>query len=105
MTVKYRITSLTTNRVHMGTQLAISLHQRNAAEGGIGMTEICVTSSTAEMHVIGLTTGARSVSAWSKNDMMRGTMIIMVPSMTNLTNRAPLKEGTTQEESRLFLII
>jgi hypothetical protein len=35
------------------------------------------------------------VSALSKNDEMRGTMTIMVPSMTNLTDSAPLKEGTT----------
>jgi hypothetical protein len=45
------------------------------------------------MHVIGLTIGARSMSALSKNDVMRGTITIMVPSMTNLTNSATLKEG------------
>jgi hypothetical protein len=32
-----------------------------------------------------------------KNDAMRGTMIIIVPSMTNLTNNAPLKEGAMKE--------
>jgi hypothetical protein len=69
------------------------------------MTKICVKSSEVEMHVTGLTNGARSMSALSKNDMMRGTMTIMVPSMTNLTDSAPLKEGTTQEESKLSPII
>jgi hypothetical protein len=39
-------------------------------KGRIGMTEIYAV----EMHVIGLTTGARSVSALSKNNMMKGTM-------------------------------
>jgi hypothetical protein len=58
-----------------------------------------------EMHAIGLTTGARNGSALSKNDVMIGTMIIMVPSITNLTDSAPLKEGATQEESMPFPMI
>jgi hypothetical protein len=95
--MKYGVMSLTTNRVRAGTQPAISLHRRNVAEGRIGMTEICVTSSAVEMHVTGLTTSVRSVSALSKNNVIRGTMIIMVPSMTNLTDSALLKEGATQE--------
>jgi hypothetical protein len=65
------------------------------AEGGFGMTEICMTSSATEMHTIGLTIDAKSVNALIKNDVMGGTMIIMVPSMTNLTDSAPLKEGAT----------
>jgi hypothetical protein len=104
VTVKYGVTSLTTDRVHMGTQTAVSLHWRNVGEGGIGMTEICA-SSAAEMDATGLTIGARSVSALSKNDEIRGTMTIMVPSTTNLTDSAPLKEGATQEESRLSPMI
>jgi hypothetical protein len=44
---------LTTNRVSVGTQLAVSLHQRNVAEGKTEMTETCVTSSAAKMHVAG----------------------------------------------------
>jgi hypothetical protein len=95
VTVKYEVMSLTTDRVCAGAHPTISLHQRNTAKDRIGMTEICATSSVEEMHTIGLTTGARSVSALSKNDMMRGTMTIMVPSMTNLTDSAPLKEGAT----------
>jgi hypothetical protein len=55
--------------------------------------------------MVGLTTVAMIVSVLSKNDMMRGTMTIMVTSMTNLTGRAPLKEGTTQEESKPFPMI
>jgi hypothetical protein len=102
---KYGVTSLTTDSIHMGTQPTVSLHWRNAAEGGIGMTEICAMSSATEMHVIRLTTNARRVSVLSKNGVMRGTMTIMVPSMTNLTDSTPLKEGTTQEESKPFLTI
>jgi hypothetical protein len=102
MMVKYRVTSLTTDRVHAGTRPTVSLHQRNVTEGRIRMTEICVTSSVAEIQVIGLTSGARSMSALSKSEVMRGTMTIMVPSMTNLTDSAPLKEVPTQEESKPF---
>jgi hypothetical protein len=66
------------------------------------MTEISATSSAAEMHTIGLTSSARSMSALTKNDVMRETMTIMVPSMTNLTDSAPLKESATHEVSKLF---
>jgi hypothetical protein len=45
------------------------------------------------MHVTGLTTDARSLTALIKNDVMRGTMTIMVLSTSNLTNSAPLKVG------------
>jgi hypothetical protein len=105
VTVKYGVTILTTDKVHVGTRSTVSLNWRNAAEGGIGMTEIYATSSAVEMHTIGLTIGARSVSALSKNDVMRGTMTIMVPSTTNLTDSAPTKEGATQEESKPFSTI
>jgi hypothetical protein len=98
---EYGVTSLTNDRVRAGTWPAVSLHQRNMAKGGIRITEICATSSTTKMHVTQLTSGARSVSVLSKKDVMRGTMTIVVPSMTNLTDNAPLKEGTTQEESQL----
>jgi hypothetical protein len=95
MTEKYGVMSLTTDIVRVETRAIISLRQRNAVEGGIRMTEICATSPATEMHAIRLTTGVGSVSASSKNDMMRGTMTIIVPSTTNLTNSAPLKEGVT----------
>jgi hypothetical protein len=102
---KYGVMSLTTDRVRVGTQPIVSLYQKSVAKGGTGMIGTCAMSSTAEMHVTGLTTDARSMSALSKNDVMRGTMTIMVPSMKNLTNNAPLKEGATQEESKTFPMI
>jgi hypothetical protein len=88
MMTKYGVTSLITNRVDVGTQPAVSLLQRSMTEGVIGLTETCVISSA--VHMAGLTTGARSTSASSKSDVMRGTMIIMVLSMTNLTDSVPL---------------
>jgi microcystin degradation protein MlrC len=105
MTAKYGVMNLTIDRIRTGTRPAVSLHRRSMTEGMIRMTETCATSSTVEMHVAGLTTSARSLSASSKSDMMIGTMTIMVPSMTNLTNNTPLKEGATQEESRPFTTI
>jgi hypothetical protein len=36
-----------------------------------------------------------------QNDTMRGTTIIMVLSMTNLTDNVPQKEDTMKEGSRL----
>jgi hypothetical protein len=62
-------------------------------------TAICMMSSTSEMHMVGLITGARSMSTSSKSAMMKGTMTTMILSMTNLTDSVPLMEGTTQEES------
>jgi hypothetical protein len=41
-------------------------------------------SSTAEMHVAGLKTGVRSVSASNRSNVKKGTMITVVPIMTNL---------------------
>jgi hypothetical protein len=89
-------------RVRMGIQPAVSLHQRSVTEGIIGMIEICAMSSVAEMHATRLTTDARSMSASSKSDVMRGSMNIMAPYMTDLTDSAPLKEGATREESKPF---
>jgi hypothetical protein len=87
-------------RVRMGIQPVVSLHQRSVTEGIIGMIEICAMSSVAEMHATRLTTDAMSAS--SKSDVMRGSMNIMAPSMTDLTDSAPLKEGATREESKPF---
>jgi hypothetical protein len=65
-----------------------SLQWRSAAKGEIGMTKTCVTCSTIEMHATGLKTGAKSASASSRNDMKRGTMTTMAPTMTNGTDSA-----------------
>jgi hypothetical protein len=45
--------------------------------------------------------GAKNETVPNRNNTMRGTMIIMTPSTTNLTDSAPLKEGA-MEESKHF---
>jgi hypothetical protein len=91
---------MTTGRVRTGTRQAVSLHWRNAVEGETGMTEICATSSAAEMHVAGSKTDLRSASVLNRSAMKKGTMITMVTITTNLTDSVLLKEGVMQEESR-----
>jgi hypothetical protein len=67
-----------------------------------GMTEICVMSSTAEMHMTGLKTGARSMNALNRSSVKIGTMTTMVPIMINLTDSFLPKEGAMQEESKVI---
>jgi hypothetical protein len=105
MRMKYGVISLTSNRVRTWTKLAVSLHWRSTAEGRIRVTQTGAMSLVVEVNTTGLTTGSRSMSMLSKNDVMRGTLTIMVPSTTNLTDTAPLKEGATQVESKPFPII
>jgi hypothetical protein len=57
-------------RVHTGTRQAVSLHRRNAAEGEIGMTEICAISSMSVLN------------------------------RSSLTDSILLRDGVMQEESR-----
>jgi hypothetical protein len=90
---------MTTDGVHMWTRQAVSLNQRNVAEGEIGMTEICMTSSVAEMHTVGSKTSVRNVSILNRSSMKVGTMTTMDPIMTNLNNIVLLKEGIMLEES------
>jgi hypothetical protein len=88
------VTSMTMGSVLTGTRQAVSLHQRSMFEDKTGMTEICATSSTVEMHTVGLKTGVRSVSALNRSSVKKGTMTTMVPIMTNLTDSVHPKEGT-----------
>jgi hypothetical protein len=53
------------------------------------------------MPVVGSKTDAKNETVVNRNNTMRGTMIIMTPSTTNLTDSAPLKEGA-MEESKHF---
>jgi hypothetical protein len=55
------------------------------------------------MHVAELKTGAKIGSMKSKNSAMKGTMIIMVLTMTNLTGSVHQKGDTSQEASRRIL--
>jgi hypothetical protein len=90
--MKHGVTSLTTGRVLTGTRQVVSLHHRNTVEDETGMTKICTMSSTAEMPA----------SALDRSSVKKGTMTIMVPITTNLTDSVLPKGGTMQEESRLL---
>jgi hypothetical protein len=80
------VSTLTTARVRMMTRPAVSLHQRNAAKDETEITETCVTSSAIEMHATGSKTDVKNETVSNKNNAMRGTMTIMVPSTMNHTN-------------------
>jgi hypothetical protein len=55
------------------------------------------------MRMTGLRTVAKSEIVLSVNAATRGTMIIMVPTMTNLTDIVLWLEGAMKGESRPFL--
>jgi hypothetical protein len=94
---------LTTDRVREVTWPTVCLHKRNTAEGETETTMTCPTSSAIEMPTTGSKTGAMNETASNRSDAMKGTMIIMARSMTNLNDNAPLKEGIMKEESKPFL--
>jgi hypothetical protein len=45
----------------------------------------------AKMHATGLKTTTKSEITLNRNDATKGTMIVTIPSMTNLINNAPPK--------------
>jgi hypothetical protein len=96
------VTMMTTNIVLVGTQPVASLHQRSTIKGMEGTTMTCATSSAVEMHAAGLKTSAEIRSMTSRSSAMRGTMTIMIPSMTNLTDSILHTGDTFQEVSRLI---
>jgi hypothetical protein len=59
-----------------------------------------VTSSMPEMHAVGLKTNTEIGSVKSKNSVRKGTMIITVLTMMNLTGSSCPKWDTSQEASR-----
>jgi hypothetical protein len=63
-------------------------------------TATYMTSSIEEMHATESKAGMERGSTTSRNSIMRGTMITMAPTMTNLTNSILLNEVTCQEVSR-----
>jgi hypothetical protein len=79
---------MTTSRVLIGTRPAASLNKRSAAEDATETTMV-------EMHMAKLKTDAEIRSVKSKNSAMKGTMIIMVLAMTNLTRSIHQKGDTS----------
>jgi hypothetical protein len=59
-----------------------------------------VTSSATEMRTAGLRADIEFRSVTSRNNMMRGTMITVAPTMTSPTSSVLLKDNTFQEASR-----
>jgi hypothetical protein len=92
--------TVTTGRIFMGTRPAASLHARSAAEDASETITIYATSSTPKMHAVESKTSAEIGSMKSKNTAWKGTMIIMVLTMTNLTGSGHRKRDTSQEVSR-----
>jgi hypothetical protein len=94
------VITMTTRRVFMGTRPAASFHVRSAAEDAAETTVIYMTSSTPEMHMTESKAGAEIGSMKSKNSAMKGTMITMVLTTTNLIGSGHRKRDTSQEASR-----
>jgi acetyl/propionyl-CoA carboxylase alpha subunit len=69
--------------------------QQSAAEDAAETTATYSTSSALEMHVAESKAGAEIGSSKSKNSMMKGTMIIMVLTMTNHTGSGHQKWDTS----------
>jgi hypothetical protein len=90
-----RVTMMTTERAFMGTQPAASLHERSAAEDTIETTVTYSLSSVPKMHMVELKAGAKIGSVKRKNTAMKGTMITMVLTMTNLTRSDHRKRDTS----------
>jgi hypothetical protein len=76
---------MTIEKAFMGTQPVASLHGRSVAEDTIETTATYTMSSTLKMHAAESKADAEIKSMKSKNSAMKGTMIIMVLTMTNLT--------------------
>jgi hypothetical protein len=91
---------VTTGRVFVGTRPAASLHAGSVAEDAAETTVIYMTSSMPEMHVAESKAGAEIGSMKNKNSVRKGTIIIMVLTMTNLTGSGHQKWDTSQEASR-----
>jgi hypothetical protein len=85
---------VTIGRVFMGTRPAASLCWRSVAMDTVETTVIYATSFMLEMHVAGSKTDIEIGSVKSKNYVRKGTMIIMVLTMSNLTRSGHQKRGT-----------
>jgi hypothetical protein len=97
----FEVRILTTDRVREVTWLVVCQHQINVAEGKTGMTMTCMMSSATEMRAPRSKTGVKNETALNKSDATRGTMIIMAPSMSNLTDSALLM-ARIMKESKPF---
>jgi hypothetical protein len=102
---KTGVTRMITDIVPMETWPAASLHRRSVVEGMVGTIVTSATSSATEMHTAGLKTATEIMSVMSRSSVIKGTMTIMAPTMTNLTGSILQKGDTFQEVSMLILEI
>jgi hypothetical protein len=91
---------MTTGKAFIRTRPIASLHERRAAEDAIETTVTYATSFTAEMHAAELKADAEIGSVKSKSSTMKGTMITMVLTMTNINGSGHRKCDTSQDTSR-----
>jgi hypothetical protein len=78
---------MTTRKAFGGTPPAASLHMRSAAEDTTGTTATYATSSAPNMDTAKSKAGTEIGSVKSMNSVMKGTMVIGVLIMTNLTDK------------------
>jgi hypothetical protein len=93
-------TIMTTEKASRGTWLAASLHGRSATEDTTETTVTYVMSSTPKMHTAKSKDNTEIGSVKSKNSVMKGTMIIMVLPLSNLTRKGHRKWDTSPEVLR-----
>jgi hypothetical protein len=86
---------MTTGKAFVVIRLAASLHRRSVTEDATETITTYVTSSVPEMHVAESKASAEIGSVKRKNSAMKGTMIIMVFTMTNLTGSGHRKQDTS----------
>jgi hypothetical protein len=86
---------MTVGKAFVGTQPAASLHERSAAKDATETTMTYAKSTVPEMHTAESKAIAEIRSVKSKNSTMKGTMIIMVLTMTNLTRSGYQKRDTS----------
>jgi hypothetical protein len=94
-TMEIEVMMVTTGKAFMGTRPTPSLHGRSMAEDGIETIATYVMSSASDMHAAESKADAEIGRVKSKNIMMKGTMIIMVHTMTNLTGSGHQKRDTS----------
>jgi hypothetical protein len=90
----------TTRKAFVGTLPAASLHGRSMTKNAIETTMTYAMTSVLEMHKEESKTDAKIMSVKNKNNAMKGTMMIMVLTTSNITEISHQRWATSQEASR-----
>jgi hypothetical protein len=78
---------MNTGKAFKRSRPAASLHRSSATEDAIETIVTYPMSSAPEMHTAESKAGTKTGNVKSKNNVMKGTMIIMVLTMTNLIGK------------------